>query len=192
VSSIVFDGDGLTASLLDEDIHLPYDAAVMGVYCKPPSGFFMQATVDASAAVERGDGPAVAEGIQWMSRLDLYFGDPDAPRRVTIVPDLADFSSLGPLRASSVNETMASILGECRERFGRLHLDTRHMDVRPRSRFVMGEAGFDPDMRKRYSFGTLLLCHVLESISPELRDVPQYELGSRMAYALRPLGDGSG
>lgn len=52
----------------------------------------------------------------------------------------------------------------------------------------MGEAGFDPDLRKRYSFGTLLLCHILDSISAELRDVPQYELGSRMAYALSGFG----
>ena len=73
---------------------------------------------------------------------------------------------------------------------GRLHLDTRLENVRPRQRFIMGEAGFDPDQRKRYSFGTLLLCHILDSISPELRDVPQYELGSRLGYALSPQGSG--
>jgi hypothetical protein len=51
----------------------------------------------------------------------------------------------------------------------------------------MGDAGFDPDQRKRYSFGTLLLCHILDSIAPELRDIPQFELGSRVAYALNTL-----
>jgi hypothetical protein len=32
-----------------------------------------------------------------------------------------------------------------------------------------------------------MLREVLESISPELGIVPQYELGSRLAYALEPL-----
>jgi len=59
--------------------------------------------------------------------------------------------------------------------------------VRPRQRFVMGEAGFNPDQRKRYSFGTLLLCHVLESIAPALREITQYEFGSRIGFALSPL-----
>jgi hypothetical protein len=53
---------------------------------------------------------------------------------------------------------------------------------------VAGELGFDPDMRKRYAFGTLLLRNLLESISSELRDVTQYELGSRLAYVLSQEG----
>jgi hypothetical protein len=37
-----------------------------------------------------------------------------------------------------------------------------------------------------------MLRQVLESISPELRAIPQYEFGSRLAYALSPLGASSG
>ena len=48
------------------------------------------------------------------------------------------------------------------------------------------------DLRKLFSFGTLLLRQVLESISPELRDIPQYELGSRLAYLMsQQSGDAS-
>jgi hypothetical protein len=32
-----------------------------------------------------------------------------------------------------------------------------------------------------------MLREVLESIAPELRAVPQYEFGSRLAYALSPV-----
>jgi hypothetical protein len=187
VSSLVFDAHGLTADVREGTVHIPYDASVIGVYCKPPSDFSMTSGVRASDAMARGDGPAIAEAIQWMANLDLYFTESGVLRRISVVPDLADFSSLGPLRRPSSAENMAVVIDQCRNRFQHLSLDTRHEDVRPRQRFIMGDAGFDPDQRKRYSFGTLLLCHILDSIAPELRDIPQFELGSRVAYALNTL-----
>jgi len=190
VSSLAFDADGLTASLPDEDVHISFGQRILGVYCKPPAGFAMESSVSAPDAVARGDGPAIAEAIQWMSNLDLYFMDAGRQRRISIVPKLADFSSLGELRRTTPAETMRAIIGECERCFRKFELDARLVDVRPRARFVMGEAGFNPDLRKRYSFGTLLLCHILDSISEELRDVPQYELGSRMAHALSETGSG--
>ena len=183
-SSLAFEEEGLTVDVYDGTVRLPYDANVLGVYCKPPADFSMTSDVDAVDAMERGDGPAVAEAIQWMANLDLYFTDAGVLRRVSIVPELADFSSLGSLRRASPPETMAVVIEECRSRFSNLRLDVRLEGVRPRQRFIMGEAGFNPDQRKRYSFGTLLLCHILDSISPELREVPQFEFGSRLAYAL--------
>jgi hypothetical protein len=187
-AAIAFDDQGLRADLRSGAVQLRYDQPVVGVYCSPPADFSMTSALDAADAVERGDGPAIAEAIQWMAMLDLYFTEAGVLRRVSIVPDLADFSGLGALPGSSAGDNLPAIIDECRRRFHLLHLDTRLESVRPRHRFIMGEAGFDPDKRKRYSFGTLLLCHILDSISPELRDVPQYELGSRLAYALSPQG----
>jgi hypothetical protein len=63
-------------------------------------------------------------------------------------------------------------------------VDARLDNVRPRRRFVAGDGGFDMDLRKHYSFGTLLLRHALEEISPDLKDLPHYEFGSRLACAL--------
>jgi hypothetical protein len=186
VTSLAFDRDGLTASLRADDVHVSFDAPVVGVYCSPSSDFFVEPPTDPAKAIGSGDGARIAESIQWMTVLDLYFEDGGSLRRVSIVPELADFSSLGELRRPTSADTMDALLDECRSRFARLKLDTRLAGVRPRQRFVMGETGFDPDLRKRYSFGTLLLCHVLDSISPELRDVPQYELGSRLSFALSP------
>jgi hypothetical protein len=76
------------------------------------------------------------------------------------------------------------MLAECARRFQRLSVDARLENVRPRRRFVAGDAGFDVDLRKHYSFGTLLLRHALEEISPTLKDLPHYEYGSRLACVL--------
>jgi hypothetical protein len=83
-----------------------------------------------------------------------------------------DPSSLGALRRGTPSETMSSVIEECTRRFPRFWLDTRLDGVRPRRRFVPGEAGFDIDLRKHYSFGTLLLRHALSSISEDLKDLP--------------------
>jgi hypothetical protein len=72
----------------------------------------------------------------------------------------------------------------CRRYFHDIEIDSRLEGVRPRQRFVMGEQGFDLDLRKMYSFGTLLLRQALDAVSPELKDLTQYELGSRLAYVL--------
>jgi hypothetical protein len=171
VSSLAFDESGLRATVLEGTIQVPYESEVVAVYCQPPSDFSMEPAVDLEQAVASGHGPTIAEAIQWISILDLYLEESGSLRRISIVPELSGVDA-------------GSVIGELERRFRRLHLDTRLAGVRPRSRFIMGEAGFNPDQRKRYSFGTLLLCHILESISPDLRDVPQFELGSRLAYAL--------
>jgi hypothetical protein len=123
--------------------------------------------------VASGHGPTIAEAIQRTSIVDLYFREGETLRRITIVPHLLDVDG-------------DRVLNEIGRRFKRLRLDTRLAGVRPRAPFVVG-AGFDVSDRRRYSFGTLMLREVLESISPELGIVPQYELGSRLAYALEPL-----
>jgi hypothetical protein len=175
VTSLSFDESGLRTTVQDGSVQIPYDTELVAVYCRPPADFSMEPTVDLGAAVTSGHGPMIAERIQWLASLDLYFGEAGSLRRISIV---SQHSSLDA----------ESVIGELQKRFRRLHLDTRLAGVRPRARFIMGEAGFNPDQRKRYSFGTLLLCHILESISPELRDVPQFEPGSRLGYALSSHG----
>lgn len=175
VSTFVFDDYSLRATSQSGNVRVPYDAEVVGICCQPPADFKMKPTVDPQGAIKSGHGPTIAESIQWMAILDLYFIEDDELKRVSIVPELCSVDA-------------STVVNEVERRFRNLHLDTRLVGVRPRQRFVMGEAGFDPDQRKRYSFGTLLLCHVLESIAPELRDIPQFEFGSRVGLALSPLG----
>ena len=128
------------------------------------------------------DGMAVVEAIEWMANLDLYFVRDGALQRISIVQDLTDFSGLGPMKKRTAAENMAATLAGARHRFTQMRLDARLENVRPRRRFVGGDSAINPDLRKRYSFGTLLLRHILASISPVLRDLTQYELGSRLGY----------
>lgn len=179
VSFFAFDDSCVRATVRGETIEVAYDTPAVAVYCRPPKDFTMESEVDLEQALTSGHGPMIAEAIQWMESVDLYFREGDTLRRISILPEL-----LG-----ADGDSVAAAL---ESRFRGLHLDSRLVGVRPRARFVMGESDWDPDQRKRYSFGTLLLRHVMESIQPELRDITQYELGSRLAYALRPTGSDGG
>ena len=165
---------GLRATAGEQSVTIGSAQSVFGVYCRPPNDFKRTPEVDPHQAMASGHGPTIAEAIQWMGILDLYTREGAELQRVTIVPEL-----LGLQPDEVVKEVTRRLRG--------LELDRRLEGVRPRARFVMGEAGFDPDQRKRYSFGTLLLCHVLETIEPELRNITQYEYGSRLSYSMGPM-----
>lgn len=172
VSSFEFGDTALRVGVENGPLEIPYDEPVFGVFCEPPEEFVPPS--DWSGPPPNGTvlrGPAAADALEWVPHLDLYVQRIDALHRVAIE---------GP--------AMVAVVSECLARFSRFELDGRLQGVRPRRRFVPGEQGFDLDMRKRYAFGTLLLRHVLESISPEIRDVTQYELGSRLAFVLRRGG----
>jgi len=189
VLSFALSQEGLEARLLNGEVCLPYDTPVMGVSCKPPESFRPRSTQQLEPGME---GLAVAEAFEWMPRLDVYAVRDGKLRRLTFVQDVVDCSALGAAAGSTPEEGLASVLAECQRRFEDLELDARLENVRPRHRFVAGDAGFDVDLRKMYSFGTLLLRSALEAISPELRDLTHYELGSRMAYVLsRHGGEGA-
>jgi hypothetical protein len=174
VSTLAFDVSFLSATTRGEVIRVPYDAEVVGVHCQPPDYRTMRPSEDLERAIASEHGPTIAEAMQLTSILDLYFREEGSLRRVTLVPDRL---KLEP----------AQLLKEIGRRFKHLELDARLVGVRPRAPFGTGK-GFDGSERRRYSFGTLMLREVLESIAPELRAVPQYEFGSRLAYALSPLG----
>ena len=167
-SRFEFGATGLSAQCGSESIELRYDEPVFGVYCEPPSDFAPPAGApDPHDGMVRV-GPVAADALEWVPHLDLYHARNGVPHRLSIA-----------------GTGLVAMVDECRTRFQNLALDARLEGVRPRRRFVAGEQGFDADMRKRYAFGTLLLRHVLAEISPELRDLTQYELGSRLAYLLR-------
>lgn len=179
-SSLMFDASDMRATVRGAVVDIPYQSEVVGVYCRPPGDDRTRRTnVEIDRAVASDHGPTIAAAIQRRSILDLYFHDAGSLRRVTIVPDW--------LKADE-----GAVIKEFVKRSKSLRLDTRLEGVRPRAPFVIGGAAHQGPERRRYSFGTLLLREVLESISPDLRAVPQYEFGSRLAYALNPLGSTDG
>lgn len=190
VDSFEFGSQGLIARFGDDVAEIRYDEAVAGVYCKPPPDFPRGGPGgEVGASGDHRRDFAATEMIEWQARLDLYFTRGEALRRISIVQDLTDFSGLPEAQDPALRDELEATVIECRNRFSLLDLDTRLENVRPRQRFIAGDTGFDLDLRKAFSFGTLLLRQVLESISPELRDLPQYEYGSRVAYLVNREDD---
>lgn len=140
---------------------------LFGVSCQPPAELSRTASTELDDASAHDDPSRVADALEWTPHLDLILEHAGEWRRIALVENVA--------------ETLARI----ESAFPDCDIDRRLDNVRPRQRFVAGEADFDPDLRKAFSFGTLLLRQVLESISPELRDIPQYEFATRLSYALR-------
>jgi len=173
VSTLAFDQTFLRATLQDESVEVDYKSEVVGVFCSPPNDFSLKAPIDLRQAVRSGHGPTIAAAIQGISSIDLYVRDSGRLRRLSIIPELI----------GTQGEEVAMRL---HQRFERLKLDTRLVGVRPRARYIPGET-VDPNLRKGCSFGTRRLREALDSISRELGEVPQFELGSRIGYALRPL-----
>jgi len=176
VSSLSFDVSHLRVTVQNEGVDVPYDAEIVGVHYRPPVERSLVEAVNLERAVASGHGPTIAQAIQRKEVVDLYFLDDGTVRRITIVPEL--------LRAEA-DHLMKQLGRRCK----RLALDERLVGVRPRAPWTP-DAHAHATERRRFSYGTLLLMQVLESISPELRAIPQLELGSRLAYALRPLGAG--
>lgn len=167
VSVVELRGEGLRAALGDQVVEIGYGDPVFAVYCQPPGDFVPPPGAPAAVSNSVLVGPAAAEAVEWVPHLDLYYDHGGVPRRISVA-----------------GAGLEAALEACTHRFTDVVLDTRLVGVRPRRRFVAGEQGFNPDQRKRYAFGTLLLRHALESISPELRDLTHYELGSRLAQVL--------
>ena len=186
ISDMSFGHDGLVGLFRGRAVGIRYEEPVLAVFCKPPRNYTRPPSIPPLAPTS--EGLQIAEALDGMAVLDLYTRTDGQLDRVTIAQDVADFTGITGLEAVPPSERIDAMLSECGRRFQRLTVDARLENVRPRRRFVAGEAGFDVDLRKHYSFGTLLLRHALEEISPDLKDLPHYEFGSRLAYA---LGTGS-
>ena len=186
--SIRFCDDGLHAVAGGRELVLPYEHRLLAVHARPPAG--VTRPEGARDPMEAFGEPslAVAEAIEWMPNLDLYATTGGKVTRISVVQDLVDFSGLGEAEGATPEESFAQVMTECARRFHRFDVDTRLENVRPRQRFIMGQPDFDYDMRKLYSFGTLLLRQALDAISPDLKQLTQYELGSRLAYVLDQRG----
>ena len=175
VSTLTLDASSLQLTTRTQSFRVPYDSEVVGVYCRPPQEPPLTSTVQIERAVASEHGPTIADAIHRRTILDLYFREGPALRRATIVPTMLQLDA-------------ERLVRDLRRRLECLRLDDRLAGVRPRLPYQRAIDGSEGSERRRYSFGTLMLYRVLESIAPELRAVPQYELGSRLAYALGPLG----
>ena len=177
-----FGADGLIADTPEGVVSIPWTDHVLGVVCRPPEGF---AGGPAAPETPPAIGPDVCEVAQWVSVFDLCFERDGRLSRLLLCEGVTDFGGLGPAASARDRDAVSEVARVCLDRFEHLALDTRFDGVRPRQKFRMGDESFDIDLRKAYSYGTLLLRQLMASLSKELADIPQYEFASRLVYALR-------
>jgi len=206
-----FGEDALSASVDGERIPLAYEHALFAVLCVPPPDFGDDERSSLSAAhtgrsgvgktstgvlLDRVSGSshlreqAAADTLERSAALDLYGGDPTAPVRISINTGHVSFAGLGDALKPRGRDNLEGCVELCRSRFSDLRLDARLVNVRPRRRLRVGgrsERGGD-ESRKLYSFGTVGLQDLLDAVSPELGEVSQYDLGSRLSYLLAAGG----
>ncbi len=136
------------------------------MFCKAPEG--------SPAALTQPTGTAL---------LDIYGSRKGELLRISFVQDVVDFSGLGDLKLPTADGNMLKFVAECQQRFTKAQFDRRLVDVRLRRSLIIDAAARPPhEERKGFSYATTALAKLLESISPDLRNISQFELGSRLAY----------
>jgi hypothetical protein len=190
--SFVFTDEGLQLDGDGSGWTLAYDAPLVAVFGRPrveaqearaPASSvasqlsswgkgFRRPGGDAGGPVELGASPF----------LDLYVSSEAGPRRISIVPEVTDFSRLPDDHPHGLS-AMQNLVAECESRFENAYVDRRLVDMTLRgiARVVTGNPDLDPP-RRGFSYATQALEDLLASLSPDLKDVAQPDLSSRLAY----------
>ncbi len=207
VKSFAFTESGLTITLEDSQVDLSHDGALVAVFCQPRAGNARASGVGANPLTEGlrqrksgvfiardslmgfGGGRSSSAGEEEEERespfLDIYVpaGSEDSPpMRLAVVQDQVDFSGLGDLELPRKNDNMVMFVAEFEGKFPDARLDRRLDDMQPRTRAMVSKRTAISGERKGFSFATAALSQLLESISPDLKDLNQFELASRLAY----------
>ncbi len=168
VKSFSFTDTHLVAASEDFEVELAYDAPIIAVFCKA-----RKAREASTAELTQPDPSAL---------LDLYASPDGDLLRISVVQDVAEFSGLGDLKLPTAADNMLTFVEECEQRFTQAQFDRRLVDVRLRRSLIADPAAKGHERRKGFSFATKILANLLEAISPDLKDISQFEVGSRLAY----------
>jgi hypothetical protein len=177
VSHLAFDEKSLHVTVAGRGVEVTYDTEALAVICAPPADYSVPRPLDLERALVSGHEPTIAEAMQEHGFIDLYLASPEAISRISIVPSMFRID-------------LEEVAGEIDRRWRALRMDARLAGVRPRSRTGHGPRGrsaphpTEAVQRRGYSFGTPALADLLGRIAPELRDAPQFEIGSRLSCAL--------
>lgn len=116
--------------------------------------------------------------------LDIYVGggDDGPSMRLTVIQNEVDFSGLGDLEMARKSDNMVMFVAEFESKLTGARLDRRLQDMQPRARAMVSQRTAITGERKGFSFATAALSQLVESISPDLKGLSQFELASRLAY----------
>ncbi len=194
--SLVFTDGGLRVGRDNSEWTMAYDAPTIAVVCRP------QVDVQDSTlpvrplasrlsswghvgTTRRGPDAGQAE-FDTSPFLDFYARLDDGLSRISIVQDITSFPPL-PADLPHGLSTMRNLVVECENRFEEAYFDHRLVDMRIRGTApVVTETrpsqppGTPP--RTGFSYATEALTGLLGSLSPDLKDISQADLSSRLAY----------
>ena len=191
--SFGFTDEGLSVEGDDSGWTMAYDVPALGVFCRPRGG-----TLDARAPTKSITSHFLSSGRMGIGRpgpgsvqaepgafafLDFYMSSDTGLLRISIVQEVTSFSQL-PGDPSSGLSPMQNLVAECENRFERVHVDRRleDMTLRGATRVVTEGASPPGPSRTGFSYATEALAGLLGSLSPDLRDISQPDLSSRLAY----------
>ena len=188
--SFAFTDEGLQGEGEDSGWSMAYDAPTISVFFRPRIEV-EDAKVPARSAPTLRRDPLMSFGRGGAHRpspgsghaelgaspfLDLYVLSGNGPLRISIVQEIASFSLPHGLSA------MQNLVEEFENRFENAYLDRRLVDMTLRgTKNVVTGVKFDV-RRKGSSYATEALAHLLVSLSPDLKDISQADLSSRLAY----------
>jgi hypothetical protein len=189
VRSFTIQEAGLALTLTDETIALARDAPVIAVFCAPREA-------GGGASEGRPPGSRTSEPMRAVGEhavvqdtrgfLDLYLTHKGALRRVSVVQGVTDFSGFGESALPSPAGNLIKFVAEIEAHFKAAQVDRRLalLQARRRTSTTGVQARVGPS-RKGLTYGTTELKELLGAIAPELKDVSEYELSSRLAYMTR-------
>ncbi len=206
VKSFAFTDAGLTLNLEDSQVELSPDGALVAVFCQPRAGGSLARGLGSNPLTEGlrqrksgvfmardslmgfGGGRGSMSGEEEESAespfLDIYVptGTDGSPLRLSVVQNEVDFSGLGDLQLPRANDNMVMFVAELESKLPAVRVDRRLEEMQPRARAMVSQRTAISGERKGFSFATAALSQLVESISPDLKDMSQFELASRLAY----------
>jgi hypothetical protein len=208
VKTFGFSTTGMTLELEDSQVELSHDGPFVAVFCQPKAGDVRSSGVGANPLTEglrqrrsgvfmardslmgfgtssRGSSAGDEEETPESPFLDIYIPGASTDGgvlRAAVVQDQVDFSGLGELQLQRATDNMVMFVAEVEDRFSAVHLDRRLVDMQPRSRAMVSRRMAASPERKGFSFATAALSQLLESLGPDLKDITQFDLASRLAY----------
>ncbi len=191
--SFGFTNEGLSVEGDDSEWTMAYNVPTLGVLCRPRGG-----ALDARQPTKSITSHFLSSGRMGPGRpspgsgkvdagpsafLDFYVSSDAGLLRISVVQEITSFSQL-PGNPSSGLSPMQNLVAECEDRFENVHVDRRleDMTLRGAARVVTEGAPGPGPTRTGFSYATEALAGLLGSLSPDLTDLPQPDLSSRLAY----------
>ena len=193
--SFDFTDEGLRVNGDDSEWTLAYDTPAIAVFVRPrveeqdsrtPASSIASQLSSWGRGFRRAGSDVGPLELGASPFLDLYVPSETGLLRISLVPGITDFSLL-PDNLPHGLSAMQNLVAECENRLENVYVDHRLVDMTLRgiSRVVTETPTPDPP-RTGFSYATQALADLLASLSPDLKDVAQADLSSRLAYLTAP------